>query len=89
MAIKLRTLTTEEKAAIEKLTRSRTCPSPKPHLVPRCLAWVSCNLARRRYIPFPKLLKLKVNEVLAKDKVVGAIDLTDLINRDDIRVIER
>jgi len=35
---------------------------PDCHPIPKCLAWVSCNLARRRYIPFPKLLKLKVNE---------------------------
>jgi len=38
------------------------CPTPKCHPIPKCLAWVSCNLARRRYIPFPKLLKIKVNE---------------------------
>src|SRR5262249_10527452 len=48
--------------------RSRTrsgaaaCPSPKYHPIPKCLAWASCNLARRRYITFPKLLKLKVKE---------------------------
>ena len=35
---------------------------PDCHPIPKCLAWVSCNLARRRYIPFPKLLKVKVNE---------------------------
>jgi len=29
---------------------------------PRCLAWVTFDLARRRYIPFPKLLKLKADE---------------------------
>ena len=38
------------------------CPSPKCHSIPKCLTLVSCNPARRRYIPFPKLLKLKVNE---------------------------
>jgi hypothetical protein len=45
-----------------KLNLVNTCPSPKCHPIPECLAWVSCNLARRRYIPFPKLLKLKLNE---------------------------
>jgi hypothetical protein len=39
------------------------CPSPKCHSIPKCLALVSCNPARRRYILFPKLLKLKVNEL--------------------------
>src|SRR5262245_4551265 len=39
-----------------------SCPSPKCHPIPKCLAWVSCNSARRRYIPFLKLVKLKVNE---------------------------
>jgi hypothetical protein len=24
------------------------CPSPKCHPIPKCLAWISCNLARRR-----------------------------------------
>lgn len=37
-------------------------PSPKNHPNPKCLAWVSCNLAGRRYITFLKLLKLQVNE---------------------------
>jgi hypothetical protein len=34
----------------------------KSHPILKCLARISCNLARRHYIPFPKLLKLKVNE---------------------------
>jgi hypothetical protein len=38
------------------------CPSPKCHPIPKCLALASYNMARRRYIPFPKLLILKVNE---------------------------
>jgi CheY-like chemotaxis protein len=45
-----------------KKADQESCPSPKCHPIPKCLAWVSCKLARRRYIPFPKLLKLKVNE---------------------------
>src|SRR5262249_42669424 len=40
----------------------------KCHPIPICLAWVSCNLARQRYIPFPKLLKPKADKVLAKDR---------------------
>ena len=35
---------------------------PDHYPIPRRLTWISCNLARRRYIPFPKLLILKVNE---------------------------
>jgi hypothetical protein len=38
------------------------CPSPKCHPIRKCLARVSCNLARGRYIPFPKFLKLMVKE---------------------------
>jgi hypothetical protein len=47
----------------------RVCQSPKFHPVPGCLTLVLCNLGQQRYIPFPKLLKLKGNEVLAKDSL--------------------
>src|SRR5262245_14528942 len=35
---------------------------PNCHPIPKCRARVLWNPARRRYIPFPELLKLKVNE---------------------------
>jgi hypothetical protein len=54
--------TKEQSASQNDIAVVTPCTSPKPHLVPRCIAWISCNLARRRYIPFPKLLKLKTNE---------------------------
>jgi hypothetical protein len=32
-----------------KKADQESCPSPKCHPIPKCLAWVSCKLVERHY----------------------------------------